>query len=245
MKSLEKLYQFHADNLRAVRAGLDDVLASARSAIARKRTSSVSTHLRLYAFLLGAWAEARLVKLVHEPSVFNSDERKAVLAKKALPRWHAVLEAAYRRHYNIPRATLGPPALTVTASARLQKLQEVLDDDLGSVITLRNRLAHGQWVYPLNEALDDVAEPQMKQLKQENLLTLKFKAAMIDSLCGCIHDIVVSKPTFERDFDGHFRHIEQLRIDLKRRSYTKWENSIVAKYEQGRAKLRTRILAGG
>jgi hypothetical protein len=245
MRPLEELYRFHSENLRAVGAGLNDVLASARLAVARRQESNVATHVRLYAFLLGAWAEARLIKLIHEPSVFTADERKAVIAKKALPRWHAVLEASYRRHFNIPNALLKPPALSVTESGRLQKLQEVLNDDLGAIITLRNRLAHGQWAYTMNEGMDEVAESQMKQLREENLLTLKFKAAMIESLCGCIHDIVVSRPTFDRDFDMHFRHIEQLRIDLKSRAYAAWQASIIAKHERGREKWRAKILAGG
>jgi hypothetical protein len=245
VKSEEKLYRFHSENLRAVNAGLDDVLASARSAIARKHAKSVATHLRLYAFLLGAWAESRLLKLLYEPRAFTEDERRSVLEKKALARWHAVLEAAYRRHYGVPQANLRPPALTVTASSRLQTLQAVLDNDLLSIITLRNKLAHGQWAYPLNDTLDDVAEAQMKLLRQENLLSLKFKSAMLDSLCACIHDIVVSKPAFERDFDDHFRHVEQLRIDIARRSYADWERILIAKYERGRNDLRKRILAGG
>lgn len=245
MKSPEKLYKYHSKNLRAVGAGLEDVLASARSAIARGHPKSVATHLRLYAFLLGAWSEARLLKLLYEPQAFNVDERKSVLGEQALLRWHAVLEAAYRRHYGIPNAALRPPALPATASGRLQTLQAVLDEDLSSIITLRNKLAHGQWAYPLNDALDDVAEPQMKRLRQENLLTLKFKASMIDSLCACIHDIVVSKPTFERDFDNHLRHIAQLRMDLVQRKYAAWERKLVDKYKRGQADMRKRILADG
>ncbi len=245
MKPPEKLYQFHAENLRAVGAGLDDILVLARSAIARRRKASAATHLRLYAFLLGAWAECRLLKLLYEPNAFDDAARRSVLSKKALLRWHAVLEVAYRRHYGIPRARLKPPALPVTAAERLQKLRSILDDDLSSIITLRNKLAHGQWAYPLNDALNDVAEAQMRMLRQENILTLKFKAAMIESLCACIHDIVVSKPTFERDFDAHFRHIEQRRTDVQRRDYSTWERQLTDKYVRGQADLRKRILAGG
>jgi len=243
VKSNSKLYKYHTTNLRSVRAGLDDVFSSAKSAIARKRTTSVPTHLRLYAFLLGAWAECRLLKLLYEPKAFTDAERSVVLCNKALDRWHTVLKIAYRRHYRVPKATLAPPALPVTAAERLRVLRSLLDDDLSSIITLRNKLAHGQWVYPLNDALDDVAQDQMDQLRKENLLTLKFKTAMIESLCACIHDLVVSRPTFERDFDTHFRHIEQLRIDTTTRDYSSWQRQLEANYERGQADFRKRILA--
>lgn len=54
MRALDDLYRFHSENLRAVASGLDDVLVSARLAIARRQQSNVGTHFRLYAFLLGA-----------------------------------------------------------------------------------------------------------------------------------------------------------------------------------------------
>src|SRR2546427_18894 len=83
-----------------------------------------------------------------------------------------------------------------------------------SVIVLRNKLAHGQWAYPLNEQLDDVAQSQMDALRDENILSLKQKSGLIEAFCDSIHDLVVSPPTFERDFDNHFRRVAQLRANL-------------------------------
>jgi hypothetical protein len=54
-------------------------------------------------------------------------------------------------------------------------LSEMLAKDLSSIIELRNKLAHGQWVYPLNNDSNDVAQEQMDALRVENLLSLQFK----------------------------------------------------------------------
>jgi len=218
MRTPEKLYEFHTENLRSVAEGLDNVFAAARWAIATQRKAADPTYVRLYAFLMGAWAECRLLKLLYEQKAFTDVERTRVLAEKALERWTRVVDIAFRRHYGIPTAKLAPPALPATAAVRHQLLNDVLTVDLQAVIRLRNKLAHGQWVYPLNDSLDDVAQEQMDALRTETILSLKQKAALVESLCAAVHDLVISKATFERDFDYHFRQIEQTRqpLDLTR-----------------------------
>ena len=65
MKSSETLYKFHVANLRFVSNGLNHIFRSARNAIACGNQNLVSTHVRLLLFILGAWSEVRLLKLLH------------------------------------------------------------------------------------------------------------------------------------------------------------------------------------
>ena len=239
MKSPEKLYQFHVRNLRSVTAGLQHVFASGREAIARAHQEGVNTHVRLVSFLLGVWSEARLLKLLYEPNGFSEPERCKVLKETALTRWQVLVELAFRKHYNIPQSELRPPKLPSTAHFRLAKLQEALQTELRAVITMRNKLAHGQWAYPLNDVLDDVAQEQMEALRKENLLSLRQKFRLLDILCNVIHDLSVSRRTFERDWDDHFREFEQTRINIERKNLATWEAQMRKKYQQGRERLMT------
>jgi len=237
MKSTEKLYEFHVANLRSVSDGLDHVFRSARNAIAKRDTRVISTHVRLLSFLLGAWSEVRLFKLSYEPNAFSPAERVRILEVTALDRWLLVVQIAFRRHYGIPRAPLRPPRLPSTAYLRLTTLEQTLRNELRAIITMRNKLAHGQWKYPLNEEMDDVAQEQMDDLRKENVLSLVQKRKLLDILCRVVHDLAVSRPTFERDWDTHFRHFEQTRTNIERKSYNKWEAQIHDKYRRGRRKL--------
>lgn len=238
MTSPEKLYKFHVENLRAVSRGLEHVVAVAREAIARRRDTVMPSDIRLFLLLLGAWSECRLMKLIYEPNAFSDTDRAFILKKTALRRWHAAVERAFRRHYRISRAALRPPALPSTAHGRLGVLKDALDADLGAVITMRNKLAHGQWAYPLNESLDNVAQTQMDALRTENLLSLKQKWALLDAVCASVHDLAISLPTFNRDWDKHFRHVEQIRINIRQKSYSAWAAQLRAKYERGQSARR-------
>lgn len=239
MKPPHKLYEFHTRNLRAVNEGLTTVLNSARDAIAHDRSQIIPTYIRLYAFLTGAWTECRLLKLLYEPNAFSGADRSRILACNALERWTEVVDTAFRRHYSIPMAPLRPPALPMTAFTRMKLLRDVLEDDLRSVITLRNKLAHGQWIYPLNDTLDEIAQEQMDALRTENLLSLKQRAALVNYICDSIHDLVVSCPTFDRDFDDDFRCIEQIRMNISRKSYEVWATQIQLRQQRGVARYRS------
>lgn len=236
VKSPKKLYSFHVANLRAVSSGFDHVLTSARSAIARDDDDSTKTYICLLSFLLGTWSEVRLLKMLYEPMGFSQNDRNRVLKASALDSWVLSVEIAFRKHYCIPRAALCPPKLPSTAHFRFKRLNRILKHDLGALITMRNKLAHGQWEYPLNKALNDVAQSQRNSLRIETVLSLIQKRKLLEILCQVINDLTVSRPTFERDWDKHFRQFEQTRTNLKRKSYSKWESQIIRRFKRGRTR---------
>lgn len=238
VKAPKKLYEFHVANLQAVTEGLGHVFRSARHAIAHDNQRVVSTHVRILSCLLGAWSEVRLLKLLYEPNGFSQSDRLRILNAAALDRWILAVETAFRRHYGIPSAALRPPKLPSTAYLRITTLEQTLRNELSAVITMRNKLAHGQWRYPLNDGMNDVAQEQMDALRKETVLSLAQKVTLLDILCNVVHDLAVSRPTFERDWDIHFRRLEQTRINIERKSYEKWEAQIRARHSRGREKLR-------
>jgi len=75
-------------------------------------------------------------------------------------------------------------------------------------------------------------------INKENLLSLQFKLAMVGHIADAAHDLVVSPATFERDFDSHFKHLFQVQTNLSRRSYSKYEQSLVSSRARGRALMQ-------
>jgi len=234
-----KLYQFHVSNLRSIEIAINNTALSARKAIAEKNQNAITSFVRLYSFLLGAWAETRLSKLLFEKNGITQDERRIVLSQQTQSeRWHKAVEIAFRKQYNIPSAPLTEKTLPHSAFSRYASLVDILNNDLRSIIEIRNKLAHGQWVYPLNNEGSDVETEKYNSLRQENLLALKFKMSLITSLALIIHDLFVSMPTFERDFDEHYKQIITTRTNLQRRSYDKYAQMLIDKRQRGIAKRK-------
>ena len=239
MKSRSKLYQFHVDNLKEISGAISKVARLLHEYVSQNDENSISAFVRLYALLLGAWAECRLRKLTYEPNGFNDKERAIIQAESTqLKQWQKAVELAFRRQYQIPKAPLTASILSHSAYSRYITLFEMLESDLKSIIELRNKLAHGQWAYPLNNEGNDIAQEQMDALRAENILSLQFKKTLLETLSSAIHDLVVSKPTFERDFDHHFQLIIQTQLNLKNRDYKTWAKNMQEKYARGKLKKR-------
>ncbi|WP_146202003.1 thioredoxin domain-containing protein [Teichococcus aestuarii] len=241
--SVSDLYKAHVKNLRAVEAGIAQIERDLNRALAEENVSLAETLKKLLLFLVGAWAECRLKKLIYEAQGFSSANRELILAERTqAARWKRALEIGYRKRYNIPRAPLSESTLPGTAWFRLTAIQKILSEYLEPIIGLRNTLAHGQWERPLNSDETEISGSLIAQMNQENALTIKFKMSLIESTSALIHDLV-SATSFERDFDVHYRHAMTARTNLSRRSYEKWRASMVEKKVRGRLKRDAAIAA--
>jgi hypothetical protein len=238
MQPPEVLYRFHVENFRAVDRSLGQVGRLLRKSVSEGDGRTESVLVRLYALLLGAWAECRLRKLLYERQGYKDVERDAIVTKDTLlDQWVTTVELAFRRHYSVVRAPLSEATLPHSAHARYRALLELLDQDLRPIIELRNRLAHGQWMYLLNNDNTDVSPTYMTAVKRENPLSLQFKKSLMGYVSNVIHDLVVSKPAFERDFDLHYRHIEETRRNLHTRDYSVYRAQMQEKYKRGKAEV--------
>ncbi len=223
------IYLYHVENLRELEKAIANVGSLAKEEIGKKDSQgSLRSLLRLYTFLIGAWAECRLNKLLHEEFGFTAAERRTIKKENSQhSRWTKVVELAFRKHYNIPSISLDSVSLGNTKAAYYSALVESLDNELQIVIQIRNKLAHGQWRYPLNKSETRVEHDKEQLISSENLLSLHIKYKLIGTIANAVHDLVVSSPTFERDFNVHFKHLCQARIDLTRRSYEKYRDNLI------------------
>jgi len=229
-----KLYRYHVENLRSLEVALGSTSRSARAAIACGDKSAIQSFVRLYAFLLGAWAETRLRKLLYEGSGFSASHRKRVLDEGTqLDQWKKAVELGFRVHYGKPRAAIQPGNFPATAAFRYHATIAAIDEWLGPTISVRNKLAHGQWVYPLNSTGTDIAQDMYVPINKENLLALQYKMALLKELAQLAHELIASPPTFERDFDLRFDRIAGIVTNLESRRYEDYAANLVQKRARG------------
>lgn len=232
-----KLYKQHVANLHELELAISHTGRLARIAIASKDPQqSLRSLLQLYAFLVGAWAETRLSKLLHEEFGFTEAERNIVFSKSTqLEQWQETVDLAFRKHHKITKAPLDERSLGVAHAARRAALLDVLSKELRIIIEIRNKLAHGQWVYPLNNEGTAVEPEKYRLINQENIQSLQFKLSLLTHLADAVHDLVVSPKTFERDFENHFKKLFQVRTNLVTKNYKKYESCLISSREKARS----------
>ncbi|MFA6188791.1 MAG: hypothetical protein WC680_05885 [Sulfuricurvum sp.] len=237
-----KMYKYHVANMHSIEIAIDQTALSARQSIADENNKAIRSFVSLYAFLIGAWAENRLKKLLYEKDAFSPTERKTILVQNTqLDQWNKILEVSYRKHYKLPKAQITGMTIPLTAFARYQILLDTLNTDLQDVIEIRNKLAHGQWIYPFTNDGLKVETNKYNTLQNANLLALQFQWSLIKNLSNVIHDLVVSLQTFDRDFDKNFKLITNTRINLKKRSYQQYASQLIAKRRNGILKRKTAV----
>ena len=118
----------------------------------------------------------------------------------------------------------------------------MLDKDLELVIEIRNKLAHGQWIYPFNSDGDAVESEKKRLLDRENIMTLQFKDDLIGYLADIVNNLVVSPATFVKTFDEKYGRMEQVRANLLNRSYEKYAGNLIRHYEEGKARRRLKSI---
>lgn len=121
-----------------------------------------------------------------------------------------------------------------TAFAQYEALEALITNQIKPVIELRNRLAHGQWFYLLSSDEENVSSELMAAIRKENLMSLQFKRDLLEYTSALINDLMVSAVAFDRDFNKHYKLVENTKLNLKNRLYSEYEQMLRRKLETGK-----------
>jgi hypothetical protein len=189
-----ELYKLHVRNLRAVDVACSQVFRQLKHCLSARQDRAADALLKTFILLVGAWAEVRLLKLLHEKNGFSNGDRASILAVGSkIDQWNRALEIGFRRRYEVPHARLTRRSLPLTVFLRYQEIASIVKDDLRPIIEIRNKLAHGQWTRTLNNDMTDVSEEMMALLNAENALSANFKKQILEKLSRILHDLVIPR----------------------------------------------------
>ncbi len=218
------------------------VQRSLRDYISRDEDLNSYLYTKILSHLINSWAEVRVLKLAYEKGGFNDSERRRIIqCNGPRKRWEEALTIAFCKAYHVSNVNqINSLTTPITPRTRYQELMKLISNDLLESNQLRNRISHGQWSYAFNNDLLSINEPLTRKLRQENIIKLQLRLRMFISLAQIIHDLAVSKQTFERDFDKNYRKIEEQKRNFHNRNYDDYKKKMILKREQGIKKRRAR-----
>lgn len=109
-------------------------------ALRKDDSHGLMIYTNLYLLIYTSWSEAALVKLVHTPFGFSDSEKKKILKDRdVLNKWTKCVNTAFakfrKQGSEIPN--------------KKKKIKNLVDEYLKTQGQIRNKIAHGQWEYPL------------------------------------------------------------------------------------------------
>lgn len=249
----QDLYEIYQENLELLENELEQVKKMTQINIGKlkyeKENANISGKVekleydvlggtRLYTFLLCSWFEARLKKILYENSsvAFSDNERKDVLdADQMDVKWRRCLNLAVCKSYGF---TFNKNQVDYTASFinnadALRYYQTVYSylGDIKQAITVRNRLAHGQWKIQLNSKETNFAGTDVNDFLTQNCniqkLDLLYNAYRI--MAEVISSYVVYKDkiltrNFQNDLEKKIKIIDNYRKRIEKSNFEDYCN---------------------
>lgn len=239
--STQELYKAHVQNRRAVESACTQIYRECKRCLATRQDTAARSLLKTFTLLIGAWSEVRLLKLLHEDNGFSGHERTRILAANTkVAQWQSALEIGFRRRYNVPAAAISRQSLPATAYLRYHEMVSLIENDLRPIVEIRNKLAHGQWARTLNAELTGISSEMMALLNTENALSANYKMKILEVVSRLVNDLMIGGAAFDRDFDSHYRQLEQTKTNLRSRSFDEWEGMLRSKFGRGRVSNQSR-----
>lgn len=221
-------FRKHSDNLASIKKGLTQIQRSHKDAIRKGDRPRIEVLARLHMFTVGLAAEAYLRKIIADPDGFNDLEREILRRERAqVERWRLAVQLAFRRHYSIPvHLELRSPNLPSGVETQLKNIDALLTGDLRAIIEDRNKIAHAQWVWRMNS--DETKFETAKAPRPYNYLATDTRWRIIDLLGRLVNVLVVSEPTFQRDFNALYGSILGLQPHLSGSGYSQFAKTLKA-----------------
>jgi hypothetical protein len=214
---------------------IETVQRSLREFISFDKREETLIYTKIFSHLVNSWVEVRFMKLIYEYGAFSDQHKTKIISCKQLERkWRTALNIAFCKAFAVsnPRK-INIPTVPFTAQSQYAALSSIITSDLLDSSSIRNRIAHGQWKYAFSENMTKINGKLTSKLGQENILMIQFRLAMFRSLSQIIHDLAVSKPTFQRDFDANYKKIEEQRRNAQNTDYNKYIERMVQKKRKG------------
>jgi len=187
-----------------------------KAAIRRNSAPEIRAMAECQYLYLGIEAEARLRKIVFDPTGLAEAERILVFAAHSqIDRWLRLVDVAFSKHYQGAAAVrVDESALTEVASKRYNRIVTLLHEDLRPIIENRNKIAHGQSEWQLKSGSDGKFKKEAARIDFGDHWNLTNLRDALEAIGEIMLALVVSRPSFERDFDRFFSSIQQAKNNL-------------------------------
>jgi hypothetical protein len=234
---IEKVKRYHDDNFAAVNSALGNIEKQLRKSLSKSDESGELTFTRLYTMMLGVWCEARLHKLLYEKGVFSEDERRFVYSISSLgDRWQRALELGLKKHLGLKiEDEISKKKVNFSVFNLYEEIRGWIVEHFAPAITLRNKIAHGQWVKPftntqgewVNTSDFSICGSSMASLKGENVLTTTIKVQLIKEISVTINNLAVDSHVYKAEnFDERYGVVSLIIEKLASVDYPAFKQSI-------------------
>ena len=251
----EDLYLIYTENIRYANFQLEAIRRQTRQLageyywyISKNKECQIKKNLKdelkaltnLYAYILGSRFELQLMKILHENSTvaFTDAELQTIKGKKTTyEKWCECLEISFRKSTDIDWEDVNGNNLL-----ELFRDNNSYLEDFQEFITMRNRLAHGQWSTQLNSQGTKESTPGALN-KYDDISKLVLLSNKLDTMVEIVETIVIYREKNNEKFKNKISDLikENKIIDcrIKNSSLKKYVRLEINKFDKKKSQNRS------
>ena len=235
MNQAEKLaiYRAQTQNVRSLRADMQQVRRVLNESLRLNNTTQTVAFTKIYALTFCSWAEANFSKVLHTPYGFSLSEIAQVQAAKAngiAMAWKKCLHLGLR-HLDARRGSFLPNTK--------KKIESLVDLYVFDPASIRNKLAHGQWVIALNRTNEAVNKELTEKLLHLDLVKIERWISGHLILSSAVETLIESpNRAFMRDWNIFVADIEEQFSNVNQRTIEIHIANLLQKFDASNARAK-------
>jgi len=183
-----ELFKLQSENVRSLRRTLNILNKDLNHQLRKSDLFQLSVKTKIYTLIYSAWSEAQFTQILYTPRGFLwSEIEKIKLTKKSngiASGWFYMLEMAMQK--------VGSTESSQDLKQRLNKLIEIVKSYIEEPSIVRNKIAHGQWVYALNSDNTALNVDITQQLNDLDYIEIAKKIRIHEFLGYIVRDLIQS-----------------------------------------------------
>lgn len=213
------LAKVHRRNLRYIEKAITAMNRSYNSAIRESYAELQYASQQALIIMWCAWLETYLGLILNNSRDVTEHLRSQVYGCRTYTdSWRYLIDYLFRlRYFSGKKRPLNQLTLGLTNYSRYSALMNLLSNEIESIISLRNRLTHGQWKIALNNEKTNINQVITALLNTMGKTDLIIYKNVFRDFAITISNLATSRKAFEKQYDERMIRIDETRKNISGR----------------------------
>lgn len=231
----EKLFEVYQGNFKIINSAFSRACQAAKQSLRRNEMEQYKSDSKIAYMLFSTRTEISLFKLIYShDNLSDTDRSKLLRSKQVITKWRELLDIAFSNRYNITISSI-PHSLKDRQLSRYQDLKYYIDEYVEPLISVRNNLAHGEWLECLNSKKTNTNPARSSDLAKISIYRINFEEKIIKLLTDSLFDLIATRDAFERDADSIIKKLKLYEENFKSEPESRWNRKLQENHKKGLA----------
>jgi len=215
-----ELAKAHAKNRKKIKQAITQLNRSLNQAIKENKVELQEANIRVIIILYSSFLEASLGYIVHfyGAQISVTNKNNTLSRSSELDKWNYLIDLLFRKRYlNGKSKSFNLINLGHTNFHRYEYIKNLLNNEIQTIIEIRNKLAHGQWAVAFTsdgDATNQDTTTRIWTLSKKDVLATKN---IVTNYIRLVEKLIASDSSFKETFDDVVHKLEATKIEHETR----------------------------